>query len=354
VTFYKNRIETAFSPAVIGFSGVIDSINDTSPDIVHLHWICAAMIKLEDLRKINAPIVWSLHDMWAFTGGCHYDEECQAYEQNCGNCIVLRSTKEHDLSRKVYRRKEKVFAQIGNMTIVGLSRWLSECAKKSSLLKDKTHISLPNPIDTNLFKPFDKQKARGLWDLPTDKYLILFGAMGATSDPRKGFKELKEALAHLINSNIELVVFGSNEPKESQKLGFKTHYLGYLHDDVSLVTLYNAVDIMIVPSLQEAFGQTASESMSCGIPVVAFGSTGLLDIVDHKVNGYLAKPFESDDLALGTVSINIDFLPPHTTLLSGHTTVSSDIIQSTANDTLHGLHFFSFDFSSICMFPLTS
>ena len=128
---------------------------------------------------------------------------------------------------------------------------------------------------------------------------MLFGAIGATSDPRKGFDELSEALYKLTCKDIEFVVFGSSEPQEPQDFGFKTHYLGHLHDDVSLVTLYSAVDVMIVPSLQEAFGQTASEAMACGTPVVTFAATGLLDIVDHKQNGYLAQPFNTDDLANG-------------------------------------------------------
>jgi glycosyltransferase involved in cell wall biosynthesis len=96
-----------------------------------------------------------------------------------------------------------------------------------------------------------------------------------------------------------LVVFGSSKPKKPQGFKQKAHYLGHLHDDVSLRVLYSAADVMVVPSLQEAFGQTASESMACGTPVVAFGATGLLDIVEHQKTGYLAKPFEVSDLAAG-------------------------------------------------------
>ena len=299
VTFYKHKTQTLFSPAVVGLAGVIDTINEISPDIVHLHWICAAMLKLEDLSKINAPIVWSLHDMWAFTGGCHYDEKCQAYEQDCGNCKVLSSNKEHDLSRKVYHRKEKVFAQIDNLSIVGLSSWLSNCAKNSSLLKDKHHIQLPNPIDTKLFKIFDKQKARELWNLPKDKHLVLFGAMGATSDPRKGFKELTEAFHTLKDSHIELVVFGSSTPEISQDFGFKTHYMGKLSDDISLITLYNAVDTVAIPSLQENLSNVIMESLACGTPVVGFDIGGNSDMIMHEKTGYLAKELDTNDLAFG-------------------------------------------------------
>lgn len=187
--FYKEKTKTLFSPAWLGFSSIVDKINEINPDIVHLHWINGGMLKVEELSKIKAPIVWSLHDMWAFTGGCHYDEECGAFIDECGKCKVLGSSKEKDLSCKVFARKQKTFDTIANMTIVGLSKWLSDAAKSSTLLKNKKHINLPNLIDTQNFKPFEKVKARKLWNLPKEKKLVLFGAMGATSDPRKGFDE---------------------------------------------------------------------------------------------------------------------------------------------------------------------
>ena len=299
VKFYKNRTKTLFSPAWFGFSKVIKKINEINPDIVHLHWICGGMIRIEDLAKIKKPIVWSLHDMWAFTGGCHYDGGCGGYEKNCGNCKVLKSNKRKDLSKWIWNRKNKTFSKVDNLTIVGLSRWLVDCSKKSALLKNKKHINLPNPIDTNVFKPFDKLKARELWGFPKDKKLLLFGAVNAISDPRKGFKELSEALSKLNSKDVELVVFGSSEPENSPRFKFKAHYVGHLYDDISLVALYSSCDVTVVPSLQEAFGQTASESLACGTPVVAFATSGLLDIIDHKINGYLVTPFDPSDLAKG-------------------------------------------------------
>lgn len=296
---YKNRTKTLFSPSWLPFGGVVDKINEINPDIVHLHWICGGMMRIEDIAKIKAPVVWSLHDNWAFSGGCHIKWECEKYKESCGACPRLDSKENNDLSHSVFKRKQKIFSK-KEMTIVGLSRWVYEASKSSTLLKNHKHVNLPNPIDTNIFKPFDKVKSRELWSLSKDKKLVLFGANSATSDINKGFKELSEALQRVDkNINIELVVFGSSQPQNAPDFAFKTHYLGHLYDDVSLVTLYSAVDVMVVPSLQEAFGQTASESMACGTPVVAFGTTGLFDIVDHKVNGYLAKPFESEDLANG-------------------------------------------------------
>jgi len=296
---YKNRTKTLFSPSWVFSGNVVQKINDLDPDIVHLHWVNGGMLRIEDLLKIKAPIVWTLHDMWAFTGGCHYDELCGAFKKRCGSCKVLNNTNKNDLSRKVYNRKKNTYARIKDLTIVGVSQWLANSARESSLFKNNRVINLPNPLDTSRFKPADIALSRDLWKLPQGKKLILFGAMGSTSDPRKGFHELSSALNGIVRDDIEFVVFGSSRPLNPPELGCKVHYIGTLSDDVSLVTLYSAVDVMIVPSLQEAFGQTASEAMACGTPVVAFGHTGLLDIVDHKKNGYLAKPLDTADMANG-------------------------------------------------------
>lgn len=296
---YKNRTQTFFSPSWFGFSSIADKINALNPDIVHLHWINDGMLRVEDLLKIEAPIVWSLHDMWPFTGGCHYDELCNAYANECGNCKVLGSTHVHDLSHKLYKRKEKIFSKIGNMTVVGLSAWLNTCSKSSTLLKDKRHIHLANPINTNIFKPIDQETARSLYGLPGQKKLVLFGAVGATSDPRKGFGALKSALDRLNNHEIELVIFGSSKPSESQGFGLKTHYVGSLKDDIGLVVLYNAVDVVVVPSLQENLSNVIMESLACRTPVVCFDIGGNVDMIEHKKTGYLAKPFDTTDLRDG-------------------------------------------------------
>jgi len=300
VKFYKNKTKTPFCPAWVGCKEIIQIIEKIKPDIVHIHSICRGTMKIEDLLKIKKPIVLSLHDMWFFTGGCSYNENCNNFTHKCGNCKVLGSNKEKDLSRWVWNRKYKVFRKIDNLTIVGVSKWITDCSKSSTLLKDKKHVTLPNPIDTNIFKPFDKNKARELWNLPKNKKLILFGAMSATSNPRKGFKQLSEALKKFNRTEeVELVVFGSSKPKNPPKFGFKTHYVGRLKDDISLVTLYSAADVMVVPSLQENLSNTIMESLACATPVVAFDTGGNSDMIEHKKNGYLAKPFDTNDLKNG-------------------------------------------------------
>lgn len=299
VQFYKNRTKTLFSPACMPSFGLVERINVLNPDVVHLHWVSDGMLRIKELAKINAPIVWSLHDMWAFTGGCHYDENCEGYKQHCGNCKVLASKKENDLSRRIHNKKSKVFESIENLTVIGLSQWMTKCAEESDLFSNKRVECLPNPIDTTVLSPFDKSQARELFNLPLNKKLILFGAMGATSDPRKGFNTLSKALSLLGRNDVELVVFGSSQPKSSQGFKHKAHYLGHLHDDVSLRVLYSAADVMIVPSLQENLSNTIMESLACATPVVGFDVGGNSDLIEHQINGYLAQPLDIDDLAKG-------------------------------------------------------
>lgn len=296
---YGQRGQTLFSPAWVPSGALVRRINALHPDLVHLHWVAGGMLRIEDIANIEAPIVWSLHDMWAFTGGCHYDESCGAFRERCGHCKVLHSNREQDLSRRVFLRKQKVYAKKPNMTIVGLSRWMAEQARQSALLSAFPVVSLPNPIDADVYAPMDQTTARNLLNLPRHKKLVLFGAMGATSDPRKGFAVLSQALQQLASTDVELVVFGSSEPATQQEFKQKAHYWGHLHDDVTLKLLYSAADVMVVPSLQENLSNAIMESLACATPVVGFDIGGNGDLIDHHQNGYLAKPYEPSDLAAG-------------------------------------------------------
>lgn len=281
---------------------MLDRVQQLNASIINLHWVGWEYLRIEDINKLNTPLVWTLQDMWSFTGGCHYSQKCDRYINSCGACPQLQSDRDSDLSRWVWQRKAKAWHNL-NLTIVAPSKWMAECASASSLFKDLRVEVIPFCLDTEQYQPIPQPEARQLLNLPQDKQLVLFGAINATEDTRKGFHLLIPALQNLSQSEwkerIELVVFGSSLPEKPIDLGFKTHYLGHLNDEMSLVNAYSAVDVMIVPSLQESFGQTASESLACGTPVVAFNATGLKDIVDHQENGYLVKPYEIEDLAKG-------------------------------------------------------
>jgi glycosyltransferase involved in cell wall biosynthesis len=298
---YPRREQKLFSPQWFP-DAIASKVAEINPDVVNMHWVCNGFLKIETLAKFNKPLFWTLQDMWAFTGGCHYSEGCDRYIQSCGNCPQLKSGRDRDLSRQIWQRKLKAWKGL-NLTIVTPSSWMADCVRASSLFRDRRVEVIPFCLDTERYRPLDTKTARDILKLPQDKNLILFGALSATADPRKGYHLLMPALQNLsqmdLHDNTELVVFGASQPEKPIELGFKAHYLGSFQDDITLAIVYSAADVMVVPSLQESFGQTASEALSCGTPVVAFNTTGLKDIVDHQTNGYLAQPYDIEDLANG-------------------------------------------------------
>ena len=303
---YPKRHKDIFSPNLALFPPrnrlLLKTIARLKPDIIHLHWIESGFINASDLlalSKLGIPMLWSLHDANPYTGGCHYvAAACVGVSVGCKNCPLLHAKIPYDISFFTFKHKQNAYKQIHNLTINGLSRWIANCAKQSALLGDKPIINLPNPIDTEIYAPFSKPLARELLRLHKPKKLIAFGAIGATSVPRKGYEELRAALDSMPDKqSLLLLVFGASEGE--QIAGIQTHFLGFLHDDMSLRLVYSACDVMVVPSHAESFGQTASESLACGTPVVAFDTTGLKDIITHKHNGYLAKAFDTNDLREG-------------------------------------------------------
>jgi glycosyltransferase involved in cell wall biosynthesis len=298
---YANRSNTPYSPQWLP-NNLTSKIKEFTPDIINLHWIGEGYLRIESIARFNQPIIWTLHDSWAFTGGCHIPFDCNRYLSSCGSCPQLGSQKNWDMSRWIWQRKLKAWKNL-NLTIVTPSHWLAQCARSSSLFKDLRVEVIPHGLNTTIYSPREKSMARTMLNLPQDKQIIVFGAIDSLSDRNKGFHLLQLALQNLSQSgwqdNLEIAVFGASESKEPTDLGFKVHYLGKFADCLALSLVYSAADVMIVPSLQESFGQTAFEAMACGTPVVAFNATGLKDIVDHQQNGYLAQPYETEDLARG-------------------------------------------------------
>jgi glycosyltransferase involved in cell wall biosynthesis len=297
---YPKLGQVIFSPQWVPDS-LASEVAKINPDVINLHWVCEGYMQIETLAKFNKPVVWTLHDMWAFTGGCHYSENCDRYMNSCGACPQLHSTKDTDISRWIWQRKAQGWQNL-DLNLVTPSNWLAQCAKSSSLFKKYPVKVIANGLDAEVYKPQNRPQVRDSLNLPQNKQLVLFGAMQGTDDRWKGFSLLVLALQSLSKSGwqdkIELLVFGSSQPENPIDVGFKTHYLGRLEDE-TLAKVYAAADVMVVPSRYEAFGQTASEALACGTPVVAFDVTGLKDIVDAQQNGYLAKPYETEDLARG-------------------------------------------------------
>jgi glycosyltransferase involved in cell wall biosynthesis len=287
------------SPAVLP-SPWIKRINESDVDVVHLHWVQNEMLSIADIGCIQKPIIWTLHDMWAFCGAEHYTEDDRWRK---GYRYDNRPAHEagFDLNRWTWQRKRKHWKK--PMQVVTPSRWLAESVQESAFMCDWPVTVIPNPMDTERWKPLDQELARELLGLPKDVQLLLFGTKGDGKDPRKGFDLLLNALELLHDKpqaqDPELVVFGQFAPEKSLQLGVPIHYTGHLHDDLSLRVLYSAVDALVIPSRQDNLPNTGIEAHACGTPVIAFETGGLPDIVEHKNTGYLARAFDTEDLARG-------------------------------------------------------
>ena len=299
--FYPNRDRTPYYLQWLP-DNIASKVAQLEPDVINLHWIYGSYLQIETFPKLNKPLVWTLHDMWAFTGGCSYSGDCDRYTKSCGACPQLGSSKNWDLSRWVWQRKAKAWRNL-NLTIVTPSLWLRQCAISSSLFKDLRVELIPNGLDTEKYRPINRKVARELLRLPQDKQLVLFGSLKATSDKRKGFHLLQPALQELSQSGwqdrLEVVIFGASRPDNPPEFGFQAHYLGTFSDDLSLALVYSAADVFVLPSIQDNLPNTVMEAIACRTPCVAFDIGGMPDMIEHQKNGYLAQPYKIEDLAQG-------------------------------------------------------
>lgn len=304
--FYPARKKVIFSSGLFGID-ITKTIEYKDADIIHLHWINAGFIDIKCLKKIVKPIVWTMRDMWPFTGGCHYSMECLNYKTGCGKCEQLGSVNNFDLSKFINSRKKKYFPE--NMKIVGISPWLSEEAQKSRLFKNFNVSTIQNNVNVDEFFSVDKEVARNILGIETKKKIILIGAV-VINDYYKGFSKYLEAIKSLDCDKYYLCFFGTLDKSVIDRLDFEYKSFNYLHDNVSLRLLYSCADVFVAPSLMDAFGKTIVEAMSCGTPVVCFDATGPQSIITHKVDGYKAIPFKSKDLAAGVewISSSPDYM----------------------------------------------
>jgi glycosyltransferase involved in cell wall biosynthesis len=292
---YPNRNRVIFSTGFVGMN-IRNREEFQGADIVHLHWINDGFVNIKHLRNVKKPIIWTMRDMWPMTGGCHYSLSCSKFKHGCGTCDQLRSNTSYDLSRAVLSRKKKYLPK--NMTLVGISSWLSDQARESSIFRDFDIRTIPNNIDTNEFFVVDKSTARKVLGIETTKKIVLVGAQNIT-DFYKGFDKFIEATKLLNKEEYMLLFFGRFDSSAAKSLGLDFINLGFLYDAVSLRLAYSAADVFVAPSLMDAFGKTLVESMACGTPVVCFDATGPKDIIVHKVTGYKSRPFDYEDLARG-------------------------------------------------------
>lgn len=277
-------------------------------DIIHLHWINQGMLSIRNIREIfesGKPVVWTMHDMWECTAICHHAHTCTRFKSECHDCPFLRFPGRNDLAHRVFKQKQKLFGNAGNLNIVTVSTWLSSQVRQSTLLKDKSVSVIPNTLSPTDFRMMDKESSRKELSLP-DKHIILFGA-ARIDDPIKGIEYLLQAIRLLIEKKhfrqeeLHLALFGRIKHPEKLFAAIPVSYthFGRIGDTGKLSQLYSAADVTVSASFYETFGQTLIEAQACGCVPVSFGNSGQADIIRHKENGFLADYLSPDSLAEG-------------------------------------------------------
>ena len=265
-------------------------------DIINLHWVAYFLspTSIASLLQLGKPIVWTLHDEWAFTGGCHYTAGCEGFLKDCKNCPQIL-TENSLIPYSNLTDKLQLFQN--EITIVTPSNWLAKQVKKSKLFQNSRIEVISNSLETEVFIPTAKEKAKEAWKIPKESFTLLFGAESG-KERRKGFHLLVEAL-NLLNENpiwkeakdngkLHILLFG-NPAEEIKNLNLPYTSVGYISDDEKLAFVYSAADLFVLPSLEDNLPNTMLESLCCETPVVTFACGGMMDIIKEKETGYLAE-----------------------------------------------------------------
>ena len=273
-------------------------------DIIHLHWVNQSFLSLSDLDRIlqsGKRIIITMHDMWYFTGICHYAADCTKYETQCAECPLM-AKRGIDYARRVFDHKMLMYAQ-NDITFVGCSQWITDMASRSALTRGHNVVSIPNAVNTDVFSPVsDRMEARRALGLPETKRLILFGSQRIT-DERKGFALLAQSCRILKQQQPDLdlgiVVVGDASETVKGAVPFDVYPVSYVKKEHDMAQLYNSVDAYVTPSLQDNLPNTIVEALACGTPCVGFHVGGIPEMIDHEVNGYVAQYKDAEDFARG-------------------------------------------------------
>ncbi len=286
-------------------TGIYKEISLSNADVVHFHWIGYDLISIAEVKKISQPIVWTLHDMWAFCGTEHYIDLNSQERFQKGYCSANKPLTDDgffDVDKFVWRKKQNHWKNI-KFYFVGPSKWIVNCVQKSCLFFNHYATVIPNCLDTQLFRPKNKEACRKTFNLEQNKKILLFGADGGGGNPLKGFSVLQEALKILplkLSKEIQCVVFGEHKQSEKKDInGIQINYIGRIANDEQLALVYNVANVFIIPSMIDNLPNTVMEAMSCGVPCIGFNVGGIPDLIDHKENGFIVQEFSSQQLADG-------------------------------------------------------
>jgi glycosyltransferase involved in cell wall biosynthesis len=269
-------------------------------DIINLHWINSGLLSNYSIRFLirnKKHVFWTIHDMWPFTGGCHYSSSCKGFESNCNNCPLIFKHATFLPMNNLISKQKSLFK---NIVTISPSNWMHLNVSTSSLFKNSKNYIIHNPVDHDIFNLQKDHKIK------LDHFNILFGSYNYSTDSRKGFNYFFQAIKFIKTNNFELFskiiihLFGSKDSiSELTSLGIKVVNHGKIEKDEILADLYNLADVFVAPSVEENLANTVNESIACGTPVVAFNVGGMPDLIDHRINGYLAIPYQFKDLCYG-------------------------------------------------------
>lgn len=306
----RSPVKTWRSPA--RFSSVTAAeINRSSADVVNLHWVTDGFLSIEEIAKIEKPLVWSMYDLWPFTGTEHYGADTPDARWRTGYTTHNRPVDESglDIDRWTYERKERLWGQRPPIHMVPASSWLESATKASSLLVQWPIHRIPHVVDTGAFSPLDASEARTLLGVP-DAATIVFLASAGIDDDRKGWDLAERALSRVRRefTSLQVIVVGpvpdqDRARRAEMSAGVPIHWHGTARNSAELRLLYAAGDATVVPSREDNMPLTAMEAQTCGRPVVGFRIGGLPDIVENGVTGILATPFDEQEFAAGLSTI---------------------------------------------------
>lgn len=253
-------------------------------DVIHIHWLSQGFIKIKSLSKINKPVIWTMRDMWPFTGGSHYTMDFKKYENGCVSKII------QNYKKKNYNK---------NFKFIAISDWLKKEAKKSDILKNFDIKRIYNNINLKDFDLIKQEEARSILNIKTQKKIIIYGAQNPQSK-RKGWNIFVDTLTKLDKTKYFILIFGNFwSHKILDEVGIEYKVTGFINDNKILNAIYCSGDFFVASSIQEAFGKTWAEAMACEIPVICFDNTCASEIIDHKINGYVVKNFDANELKDG-------------------------------------------------------
>lgn len=283
-------------------------------DIINLHWVAfyQSPVTIWRLLQLGKPVVWTLHDMWAFTGGCHYSAGCEGYCQDCTACPQLFPDP-YGLPATILADKCELFMG-ADLTIVTPSKWLGDCARRSRLFRNNRIEVIPNSIEIDKYVAASKAEAKKSFGIAEDVTVLLCGADSCT-EKRKGFQELASAFTFcaknavfsdmVANGKLVILSFGHATP-DIKSWELPVISLGYLSDEKAISSAYSAADLFILPSLEDNLPNMMLEAMSCGTPVIAFAVGGIPDVVINDVTGRLAEPFNTKELSRHIIELAQD------------------------------------------------